>query len=112
MTASAREGAVLLCLLLGGCATAVGSQPIMTSSGARGFAIRCNSVGAIGNALVSWGDCYRQAGEICGTRGYTVLQRSDEAGYTASVGQYGGAAASARGRSMTIQCGGDGVARQ
>jgi hypothetical protein len=31
-------------------------------------------VGAVANASTSWGQCYQKAGEICGPRGYNILQ--------------------------------------
>src|SRR6516225_2604940 len=85
-------GAALLSLLSG----CVSSQETFTADGSKGHVINCTPgwtggiVGSIANANTNWGTCFQRAGEICGARGYTVLARSDEPGFTAHVSQYGG----------------------
>jgi hypothetical protein len=48
-----------------------------------------------------------RAGEICGARGYTILQQVGEGGAYAQVGQGGGFASTTNNRMMVIQCKGD-----
>jgi hypothetical protein len=62
-------------------------------------------VGAIANANTNRGTCMKQAGDTCGTRGYTVLTRSDEPGFQAAANQYGGFANTTNNRMMVVQCG-------
>lgn len=85
--------ALILCIamigssILGGC---VKPKEIYTSEGLKGQVIDCGAVGrGIGQAMreaggnqaptavpVNWTRCFTQAGEICGTRGYDVLERN------------------------------------
>ena len=97
----------LLSLLLSGC---VSSQETVTADGSKGHVINCTPgwtggiVGSIANANTNWGTCFQRAGEICGARGYTVLARSDEPGFTAHVSQYGGFANTTNNRMMIVRC--------
>jgi hypothetical protein len=61
-------------------------------------------VGAVASAQTSWGTCYEKAGEICGARGYNVLLKSDEPGFAAHVGQYGGHATTTNQRTLIVRC--------
>jgi hypothetical protein len=51
----------------------------------------------------SWNGCYQRAGEICGKRGYDILQQSGEKGFVAS----GDFASTTNNRTMVIRCKGD-----
>lgn len=51
-------------------------------------------------ALTDWVTCYQKAGELCQTRGYTVMHKSGEAGFAATVHQYGGSASSTATRAL------------
>lgn len=84
-----------LCLLLLSCAT---STKTYLASGAEGHSINCS-----GTAL-SWGNCYTKAGEICGSRGYDVVNKSDERGSAVVANQYGLYGGSTMTRSMLIKC--------
>jgi hypothetical protein len=55
---------------IGGCAIA---KQIYTSDGQAGYSINCS-----GKPL-TWGSCYEKAGEICGDKGYDVLERIGDA---------------------------------
>lgn len=57
---------ILAALLVGGCAT---SSQIYLPDGRQGFNINCP--GAANN----WGNCFAKAGEICGARGYDIINR-------------------------------------
>lgn len=93
---------ILLCaVIMPGC---VSSSETYTADGRKGHVISCPSQGALTGALTNWGTCFQRAGEICGTRGYAVLQRSDEPGFSAAVNQYGGYAGTTTNRMMIVRC--------
>ncbi|MNF91247.1 hypothetical protein D3C84_738410 [compost metagenome] len=87
------SGAVAMAL--GGCATA---SKTYTSDGREGFSIDCS-----GSAL-SWGKCYEKAGELCGARGYDLLEKSGDQGSTVAANQFGLYGGSVMSRSMVIAC--------
>ncbi len=82
-------------LLLTGCATA---SRTYTSGGEEGYNINCS-----GNAR-NWGMCYEKAGDICGSRGFVVLERSGDQGSAFSGNQFGLYGSSVTTRSMIISC--------
>lgn len=83
------------CLCNYGCAT---SSKTYTSDGKEGYNINCS-----GTAL-NWGMCYEKAGEICGTKGYIVLEKHGDTGGMVSGNQFGLYGGSVINRSMIIQC--------
>jgi hypothetical protein len=85
----------LITLLVYGCATA---SKTYTSDGKEGYSINCS-----GTAL-NWGKCYEKAGEICGTKGYIVLERSGDTGAMVSGSQFGVYGGSVINRTMIIKC--------
>ncbi len=93
--------------LLAGC---VSSQPMYTASGAQGHTITCTPgwtggvVGAVANASTSWAQCYQKAGELCGARGYDILQQIGEGGVYGQAGQGGGFVSSTNNRMMIVKC--------
>lgn len=75
---------------LSGCAT---SKEVYLADGSKGHSISCDG------AVLNFGACLEKAGELCGSRGYLVVNQSGEAvpfstasgGYTAnSVAASGG----------------------
>jgi hypothetical protein len=78
-----------------GCATA---SKTFTSDGKEGYSINCS-----GSAL-NWGMCYEKAGQLCGTKGYEVLEKSGDTGAMVAAGQYGLFGGSVINRSMIIKC--------
>lgn len=82
-------------ILVGGCATA---KQTYTADGQLGYSINCS-----GSAL-NWGMCYEKAGEICGDKGYEVLEKSGDQGAIVSGTQYGLFGGSVMNRSMIIKC--------
>lgn len=82
-------------VLLGGCASA---RQTYTADGSTGHSIDCSGTAR------NWGMCFEKAGEICGTRGYEVLNRSGDQGAVATANQYGGFAGSVISRTLIIQC--------
>jgi hypothetical protein len=87
--------AFLIASVLIGCASA---RPTYTSEGKAGHSLNCSGTAR------NWGMCYEKAGEICGTKGYVVLEKSGEQGAMATATQQGGFASSTFSRSMVIQC--------
>ena len=92
---------LLFAVFAAGC---VSSSETFTSDGRKGHLISCPSTTGLVGAMTSWGTCFQRAGDICGTKGYTVLQRSDEAGFAAAVNQYGGYAGTTTNRAMIVRC--------
>jgi len=86
---------LLIAVLLSGCATA---KKTYTSDGKEGYSINCS-----GSAL-NWGMCYEKAGEICGSKGYEVLEKSGDKGAMLSGNQFGIYGGSVINRSMIIKC--------
>jgi hypothetical protein len=82
-------------LFLCGCASAT---PTYTSDGKPGYGLTCSG------AARSWGMCYEKAGELCGTKGYVVLEKSGEQGAIANVNASGGFASTTNTRTMIIRC--------
>ncbi|MCD4820753.1 MAG: hypothetical protein K8R11_01460 [Methanococcoides sp.] len=48
--------------------------------------------------------CYEKAGELCGSKGYEVLEKSGDTGAMVTAGQYGLFGGSVINRSMVIKC--------
>jgi hypothetical protein len=82
-------------VVLSGCAR---SSKTYTSDGREGFSIDCS-----GSAL-SWGKCFEKAGDLCGARGYDLLEKSGDQGSTVAANQYGLYGGSVMSRSMVIAC--------
>ena len=86
---------LFIATVLSGCAT---SSKTYTADGKEGYNITCS-----GSAL-NWGMCYEKAGQLCGTKGYEVLEKSGDQGALLSGNQYGLYAGSVINRSMIIKC--------
>ncbi|MBU2621702.1 MAG: hypothetical protein KKD92_05235 [Proteobacteria bacterium] len=86
---------IIFVVLIGGCATA---KQTYTADGQQGYSINCS-----GSAL-TWGMCYEKAGELCGEKGYEVLEKSGDQGAMVTGTQYGLFAGSVINRSMIIKC--------
>jgi len=78
-----------------GCAT---ESKTYTSDGKEGYSITCS-----GSAL-NWGMCYEKAGELCGTKGYEMLEKSGDQGAMMSGNQFGLYGGSVINRNMMIKC--------
>jgi len=78
--AAATAAVMAAALTLGGCADS--AKMTYLPSGDTGFAINCSG----GDASTSWGECYKKAGEMCGSYGYDVF------------------GANVKNRSMVIRC--------
>ena len=82
-------------LLIAGCAD---SEPVFTASGKKGHSIDCS------DGISTWGECYEEAGELCGTRGYRVLEKMGDKELSIYAGNDGLFGESSNTRSMIIQC--------
>ena len=87
-----------LVICVAGLSACASSKVVYTAEGKQGYSIDCS-----GSAL-SWGKCYEKAGEMCGKKGYEVLQKSSDKGATVSGNQFGLYGSSIITRSMIIQC--------
>jgi hypothetical protein len=87
--------ALMTALALGGCATA---KEIYTADGRKGYAIRCPSAAGIQN---DWSKCIAKAGDMCGARGYDVLERSADESLERDMN---GKLVTGQTRVMIIQC--------
>lgn len=85
--------AIAFCL--SGCATA---SKTYTSDGKEGYSITCS-----GTAL-NWGMCYEKAGQLCGQKGYEILEKTGDQGAMLSGNQYGLYGGSVINRNMIIKC--------
>ena len=88
-------------LALAGCVT---TEPIVLADGGKGHVVGCSGAGLYGTYVASWGQCYQKAGELCGARGYEVLERVGEQGAIASASQYGANASTTNNRMMIVRC--------
>lgn len=62
---------IFITVIISGCATSI---PISSPSGKMGHAINCSAV--------TIAQCYQKAGEMCGGRGYIILnQKNQSAGF-------------------------------
>jgi hypothetical protein len=83
--------AISIAILLSGCAI---SKPTYLSDGSQGFSISCDG------SAVGMNVCFEKAGEMCGSRGYDVLNKEGQIIYagtsssSARVNSSGGAAQS------------------
>ncbi|MFH1077412.1 MAG: hypothetical protein V1753_11400 [Pseudomonadota bacterium] len=92
-----RKVVVILSIVvfMSGCATA---SKTFTSDGKEGYSINCS-----GSAL-NWGMCYEKAGQLCGAKGYEVLEKSGDTGAMVTAGQFGLFGGSVINRSMIVKC--------
>lgn len=82
-------------VVLSGCATA---KQLYTPDGQLGYNVNCS-----GSAL-NWGNCYEKAGEICGAKGFDIIDKTGEQGAMVSGNQYGVYGGSVQSRSLVIKC--------
>ncbi|HSH72145.1 MAG TPA: hypothetical protein VK974_03720 [Methylophilaceae bacterium] len=82
-------------LFLVGCASA---SKTYTAEGKEGQVINCSGTAR------NWGMCYEKAGQICGTKGYEVLEKTGDKGWVASASTTSANAGSTISRNLLIQC--------
>jgi hypothetical protein len=86
---------LILVLLIGGCAT---SSRTYLPDGSQGHSITCS-----GSAL-NWGMCYEKAGQLCGSGGYNIIERSGDSNSMISGNQYGIYGGSVQSRNLLVHC--------
>ena len=84
----------LLVSLLSDCATSTSTENYVVVD-----SIRVNSIDCSGN-YETWGSCYRTAGELCGEKGFKVLQKDEDQAVVVKGSSYSPGPS----RSMIIQC--------
>jgi len=94
------SGLAVLCLLtLAGCATVKESYG---PDGRKAYALNCSGTAR------GWDKCLAAAGDICGSAGYDVLDKSSEAvsiaSAAASNGSFGASAVKTSERTMLVAC--------
>jgi hypothetical protein len=81
--------AIALVVLLQGCAT---SSEVFLADGTKGYNINC------GGAVMNYGHCLEKAGDICGARGYLVVnQQGDAVPFSTAGGGFGATSQAASG---------------
>lgn len=86
---------ISLLALLTACAS---SKEIEIAEGQRGYSVDCS-----GNAL-NWSLCYEEAGDVCGEKGFEILDRTGGTGIVVRIGDAGYYGESGPERSMIIKC--------
>ena len=105
-----RIAALALCAIVAGCVTA---ETTFTPDGRQGHVLSCTPawtgglVGGIASASTNWGTCYQKAGEICGARGYDILEKTGEHGQRIDGSRDGISARTETNRLMVVRCKGD-----
>jgi hypothetical protein len=61
---------IALALVLQGCAT---SSEVFLADGSKGYNLNCSG------AYLNYGHCLEKAGQICGSRGYLVINKHGDA---------------------------------
>jgi hypothetical protein len=86
--------ALLAVVMLAGCAASV--EPMPGPSGELSYSIDCTNSD-------SWTACYAKAGEVCGAKGYNIVDRiSGQEGY-GTYGAYGWSATYET-RTLVVEC--------
>jgi|BarGraIncu01121A_1022015.scaffolds.fasta_scaffold200349_1 hypothetical protein len=82
---------ILIASLICGCTSV---KKVYTSEGKEAYSLNCS-----GSAL-SWSNCYERAEDLCGTKGYVVLNKNEESKFM----QMGTQGVIWTERTMVIQC--------
>lgn len=86
---------VILLVLLAGCASA---RQTYLPDGQVGYTLDCS-----GQAR-NWNMCLEKAGELCASRGYSIVWSNAEQGNLLTATQYGVVAGSTHSRNMVVRC--------
>jgi hypothetical protein len=88
-------GLSLMAFFLFGCATA---RKTHTSDGKEGYILNCSG------SASTWGKCYEKAGDICGAKGYEILEKIGETLTSSSSNIIEEHSGSDVNRNMIIKC--------
>ena len=86
---------IILILSLTACAT---SKEIDIAEGQRGYSIDCS-----GDKL-NWSLCYQEAGQICGEKGFEIIDKHGGTGIVIAGVRYGVYGESGLHRRLIVQC--------
>lgn len=86
---------LLVTAALSGCAT---SSRTHTAGGEEGYNIACSG------SILDWRMCSEKAEQLCGAKGYVVLERNGDQGTMLAGNQYGLFAGSVTDKSMVVKC--------
>ena len=86
---------LLFIALLTSCATVTSTY---TPNGDKGYTLNCSGTAR------GWDKCYKAAGDLCGVKGYNILDRSDEDVAVAGASAYSFFATKTNERTMLISC--------
>jgi hypothetical protein len=87
---------LFLCfLLVSGCATV---NKTYTSNGDEAYSLNCSGTAR------GWDKCFTAAGNLCGAKGYNILDRSDESMVAAGGSENSFFATKTNERTMLISC--------
>ena len=88
---------LILCMsFLSACTASV--TRTYTPNGDIGYTLNCSGT------IRGWDKCLKTAGDICGSRGYDILDRSEESTIVAGASQYDFFATKTNERTMLISC--------
>ena len=74
------------------------SKETYTPDGKKGYTLDCSGVES------SWSYCFSKAGEICGKKGYNILDKTGEHQSTLVANQYSVYSVGSADRTMLISC--------
>jgi hypothetical protein len=85
----------LMAATLGGCASV---KQTYSADGRKAYALNCSGLAR------GWDKCLAKAGQICGTRGYEIVDRNSETAAAISGTTAGFSGAQTKERTMMITC--------
>ncbi len=89
---------IAISIALASLAACVTAKTTYLPDGRPGMSINCHG------AALSWDQCYRKAGEICGKLGYDVIAKNGDSSSTITGNQYGVYGGTYATRTLLIGC--------
>ena len=86
---------IVLVIGLGACAS---SKEVAIAAGERGYSIDCSG------DMLDWSLCYQEAGQICGRKGFEIVDKTGGTGIVIAGIRYGVYGEPGENRSMIIKC--------
>lgn len=86
---------IMLPFLLAGCTSSIKT---FGPDGKEAYALSCSGM------LKDWGDCQKEAGRLCGVKGYDTVSVNGESGIIFSANNQSAFGNSTMNRNMLIQC--------
>lgn len=92
---------LVISVMVIGCAQKPLVEQSYAPSGQVSYSTTCSTRAIFGAAIeASWSDCYSVAGRQCGSRGFSIIDRTENEGFTV----YKGSGAATRTRAMVFTC--------